>query len=361
MNTSDRMDTNETFTNTRIQPVKVEDFKICISSLKDVAPKTLVTNSYEWPLFKEWFIESVESIITDVNLDEVFTLTEAPSYNLGYLGLLLFRALKMYFAPMVYKDFRGMKNLNFFIRANNKFSKISNYEKAQLFYDFDHNHHKMSRDQTIKELAILEYYIDGIKPLINLIFCTKIKKVDLATFFKELKIYDGDSLTEKRFKEFTPSELSSLYDRYMKETRPNSYEKEEDVYFAAQSNNSNRGKFNGNNSRSAPKSDGNGKNGGKDTKGDKNKTNKKKVKCQNCGKMGHSANKCYSNKQTHFVQSELENDSSDESCVDKRVPQNQYCMKSFLIISKSIAIDESKLPTCQSFSFGDKDEKMTLC
>lgn len=127
-----------------------------------------------------------------------------------------------------------------------------------------------------------------------------------------MKIYDGDSLTEKRFKEFTPSELSSLYDRYMKETRPNSYEKEEDVYFSAQSNNSNRGKFNGNNSRSAPKSDGNGKNEGKDTKGDKNKANKKKVKRQNCGKMGHSANKCYSNKQTHFVQSELEDDSSDE-------------------------------------------------
>ncbi|GME97977.1 unnamed protein product [[Candida] boidinii] len=103
----------------------------------------------------------------------------------------------------------------------------------------------MSRDQTIKELTILEYYIDGIKPLINMIFCTKIKRVDFATFFKETKIYDGDALTEKRFKEFTASELSSSYDQYMKERRPNSYESEEDVFLTAQSNNSNRGNFNG--------------------------------------------------------------------------------------------------------------------
>ena len=169
-------------------------------------------------------------------------------------------------------DFRGIKNLNFFIRPNNKFSKISNYKKAQLYYDFDHNHHKMSLDQTIKGLTILEYYIDGVKPLINMIFCTKIKRVDFATFFKEMKIYDEDALTEKRFKEFTASELSSSYDQYMKETRPNSYENEEDVFLTAKSNNPNRGNFNGNNSQSAPKFDGNGNTGGYDTKGDKNKT-----------------------------------------------------------------------------------------
>ncbi|GME97547.1 unnamed protein product [[Candida] boidinii] len=115
-----------------------------------------------------------------------------------------------------------------------------------------------------------------------MIFCTKIERVDFVTFFKELKIYDADALGEKSFKEFTASELSSSYDQYMKETRPNSYENEEEVFLTAQSNNPNRGNFNGNSFQSAPKFDINGNTGGYDTKGDKNEANKKKARCQKC-------------------------------------------------------------------------------
>lgn len=168
--------------------VNAEISKNCCVALARKAPKEKATKERFWPLFREWFTESLSTYAAEYNFAELMNMVsvENPQPN---VGMILDYGINLYFDSSITSAFRKSDGCNRFAIMNRELSGANGYERVVMFEEFFKNMHNYSWEKLIDEISILTYFHPQFAELAGIICCTKIPRNELSSFLRITNCY----------------------------------------------------------------------------------------------------------------------------------------------------------------------------